>query len=253
MNNSGATLTYVSPTGLMESLPNDTYDLWIGGMKFAEDQAVLSPGQTISNFKFRLNDGVGVMQIGNILMRDISGVLPVTLLAFSAKPEGDRVQLAWSTTSERNANHFVVERSRDLKEYVLVGEVPAEGTTDQRQYYGLTDFNPEPGANYYRLKQIDLDGTVHVFKTVSAITQTNEPVISVFPNPANADRIHIRLWNADDAEIYLLTPVGQLVNGHLEHQSGEADWVPDQPLLPGLYLLEIRMNGQRRTTKVLVR
>ncbi|GAB3705240.1 hypothetical protein GCM10027592_37470 [Spirosoma flavus] len=253
MNNSGATLNYVSPTGSMESLLNDTYDIWIGTTKFVNDQAVLTPSQTISDFKFRMNDGVGVMQIGNILMRDISGVLPVTLLGFSAKPEGNRVQLAWSTTSERNADRFVVERSRDLNEYVSIGEVTAKGTTDQRQYYGLTDFNPEPGANYYRLKQIDLDGTAHIFKSVSAITQTNEPVVSVFPNPASPDRIHLRLWNADGAEIRLLTPAGQIINGHLERQSGEADWVPDQPLLPGIYLLEVRVNGQRRTTKVLVR
>ena len=139
MNNSGYNnFSYVSPTGAAEPLPNDTYDIWIGTTKFANDQPVLTAGQTINNFKFRLNDGVGVMQIGNILMRDISGILPVTLLDFSAKPEGDRVQLAWTTTMERDAKRFVVECSHDLGEYASVGEVTAKGNTDERQNYGLT-------------------------------------------------------------------------------------------------------------------
>ncbi|GAB3999257.1 hypothetical protein GCM10028807_48970 [Spirosoma daeguense] len=252
MNNTGGPLNYVSPTGSMETLPNDTYDLWIGGTKFANDQAVLSPDQTISNFKFRLNDGVGVMQIGNILMRDISGTLPVTLLDFSAKPEGDRVQLAWSTTSEQDAETFVIERSRDLNEYVTVGEVRANGTTDKRHDYGLTDLNPVIGANYYRLKQIDINGTSHVYKPVSAIIDETAPVVAVYPNPASIGQIHLRVWNVSNATIQLLTLTGQPINGRLEYQQGEADFIPDQPLLPGFYLLVVRINGQLKVSKILV-
>jgi hypothetical protein len=42
-----------------------------------------------------------------------------------AKPEGDRVQLAWSTTSEQDADHFIVERSANLTEFMTVGKVAA--------------------------------------------------------------------------------------------------------------------------------
>lgn len=252
MNNSGSTLNYVSPTGSMETLPNDTYDIWVGTTKFANDQAVLTPGQAINNFKFRLNDGVGVMQIGNLLMRDISGVLPVTLLNFTAKPEGDRVQLAWATTMERDADRFVVERSADLGEYVMVGQITAKGTTDERQYYGLTDLNPQPGVNYYRLKQIDLDGTVHEFKPVSAIIRLDDPMVAVAPNPATPDRIHVRLWNADDAVIQALTLTGQQIDGRLDYQSGEADFIPNQSLLPGFYWLVVQTKGQKKVIRVLI-
>lgn len=161
MNNTGFdNFKYVSPTGLPDPLPNDTYDIWVGSTKVSDNQPVTNPGQTISDFKFRISNGAGVVQIGNLLMRDISGALPVSLLSFTAKPEGDRVQLAWTTTSERDADRFVVERSLDLGEYVTVGEVIAKGTTDVRQEYGLTDLNPQPGANYYRLRQIDYNSTL---------------------------------------------------------------------------------------------
>ncbi|GAB3642925.1 T9SS type A sorting domain-containing protein [Spirosoma arcticum] len=179
--------------------------------------------------------------------------LPVTLLSFTAKPEGDRVQLAWATTSERDADRFVVERSADLREYVSVGEVTAKGTTDTRQYYGLTDTNPLPGANYYRLRQIDRDGTAHSFKPVSAVIEIDGVVAVVYPNPADPARIYLRLWNADDATVRLLSLVGQVISGKLERESGKAEWIPTNALPTGMYLLEVQTNGQKLVSKVLVR
>ena len=180
--------------------------------------------------------------------------LPVTLLLFTAKPEGDRVQLAWSTTSERNADRFVVERSTDLREYASVGEVAARGTTDTRQYYGLTDANPLPGNNYYRLRQIDRDGTAHTFKPVSAVVETNEVMAVVYPNPADPARIHLRLWNTDDATVRLLTLTGQLIGTRLERRLGDGNLIPAHPLTAGVYLIEIQtVDGERVVSRVVVR
>lgn len=200
-------------------------------------------------------NGGGALRLDELTINGTvtSAPLPVTLLSFTAKPEGDRVQLAWTTTSEYNAHHFLVEHSRDLEGFTVVGEVAAKGTTDTRQYYGLTDLNPQPGVNYYRLKQIDRDGSTQSFKPIEAIIRSNETVIAVHPNPANPDRIHFRLWNADAAIVRLVTAMGQVVNGRLERLSGEADLVFDQPLPAGLYWLEVLLNGQKRVIKVLVR
>lgn len=193
----------------------------------------------------------GSMRLDEITIN--ATALPVTLLSFTAKPEGDRVQLAWTTAMEQDADRFVVERSRDLDGFVTVGEVVAKGTTDERQDYGLTDLNPQPGINYYRLKQVDQEGSFHSFKPVSAIIQLNEPVITVSPNPADPDHIHLRLWNADQATIRLISSTGQVINSRLERQPGEADLLFDQPLPTGLYWLEIQLDGQKRTLKLLVR
>ncbi|WP_245859686.1 T9SS type A sorting domain-containing protein [Spirosoma aerolatum] len=193
----------------------------------------------------------GTLRIDEIKINGSS--LPVTLLSFTAKPDGDRVQLAWITTSEYNANRFVIERSSDLGEFVQVSEVAAKGTTDERQNYSLIDSDPLPGINYYRLKQVDVDGTIHVYKPISAIIQLSEPVISVFPNPANPDRIHLRLWNAEGATMHLVTRTGQAVSGRLERQSGEADFIVEQPLTAGLYWLDIQTNNHRKVIQVMVR
>ncbi|GAB2604651.1 T9SS type A sorting domain-containing protein [Spirosoma areae] len=193
----------------------------------------------------------GTLKLDEIQINAIA--LPVTLLSFTAKPEGDRVLLAWATSTERDAHRFVVERSRDLGEYVTVGEVAANGTTNERQYYGLTDLNPEPGINYYRLKQIDFAGATHEFKPVSVIIQAQEPIVAVYPNPASPDRIHLRLWNADDATVRLLTITGQPINCQVERQPGQADLLIEHPLPAGLYWLAVQINGKKRVISLLIR
>ena len=196
-------------------------------------------------------DERGTLKLDEIQLNGSS--LPVTLLSFTAKPEGDRVQLAWATTSERNADRFVVERSTDLREYLSVGEIAAKGTTDTRQYYGLTDLNPLPGANYYRLRQIDYDGTNYTFKPVSVIIEVNDVVAVVYPNPADTARIHLRLWNADDATVRLLTLTGQPIDSRLERRLGKADLILQRPLPTGVYLVEVLASGRRLVSKVLIK
>ena len=195
--------------------------------------------------------GGGTLKLDEI---QLSGFpLPVTLISFTAKPDGDRVQLDWTTTWERDADRFIVERSADLTEFTLVGEATAKGTSDQRQDYGLTDPNPRPGVNYYRLKQRDFDGTTTLFKPVSVIIRADQPAISVFPNPAEATQIHLRLWNADNVTVRLLNVLGQSIAGQLDRTPGEATFSPVQPLLAGLYFLEVSVAGQRRMVRTLVK
>ena len=229
------------------SLTYQTASIPLNGSGFSNQAAAIT---------FRIYGCNPVSSNGTLRLDEISinaAALPVTLLSFTAKPEGNRVQLEWTTTSELDADRFVVERSYNSGEYIFVGEVAANGTTYERHYYGLTDLNPYPGTNIYRLKQIDLNGAVHFFKPVSAIISASEPVVSVYPNPASPDRIHLRLWNADDAIIRLLTLTGQAVNGRLERGSGEADLIVEQTLRAELYFLEVTLQGKKRIISVLIR
>lgn len=210
-----------------------------------------SNGITFRIYACNPTAGGGTLKLDEIQIN--AEVLPITLLSFTAKPEGDRVQLAWSTANEHNADRFVVERSYDVETYVPFGEVTATGTTNERQYYGLTDLNPRPGANYYRLKQIDVGGAVHSFSVISTIMRVNDPVVRVYPNPASPSRIHVRLWNADDANIRLLSPSGQVLNGRIDRQPGEADLIFEDPLPSGLYWLVVDVKGHRQTFTVLIR
>src|SRR6185312_13368907 len=69
--------------------------------------------------------------------------LPLALTAFTAEPAGHAVNLQWTTAQEINSTYFVVERSANSRASVA---------------YAFVDDDPEAGANYYRLRLVDIDG-----------------------------------------------------------------------------------------------
>ncbi|GAA3963233.1 hypothetical protein GCM10022407_07410 [Hymenobacter antarcticus] len=86
--------------------------------------------------------------------------LPVELILFTATTTARQtVVLHWVTASEKNSHSFVVERSADGKVFRSLGTLAAAGSTQARTTYDLTDEQPLSGISYYRLRQVDLDGT----------------------------------------------------------------------------------------------
>ncbi|KAB7731942.1 hypothetical protein F5984_06905 [Rudanella paleaurantiibacter] len=106
--------------------------------------------------------------------------LPVSLLYFRAQALPDnRVQLSWATTWERDADRFEIQRSRTLAEFGTVGQLPARGTTDARQFYTFTDDWPDAGTTYYRLRQVDRNGTAHLSEIVAVVLDDRTPSLVV--------------------------------------------------------------------------
>lgn len=116
--------------------------------------------------------------------------LPVELKQFSATAVRQDAQLSWSTASELNNDRFVVERSLDGLTFSAIGTVRGKGTSTQQSKYSFTDAGAARfGALiYYRLKQLDFDGTatfspVRTVKFVDAIKVD----VSVYPNPSQGN------------------------------------------------------------------
>jgi hypothetical protein len=85
--------------------------------------------------------------------------LPVTLTAFTGKASETGVGLKWETASERNADYFEVQRAESLGEgFRSLGQVKCAGTSAQTHAYQFADA-AAAGLHYYRLRQVDLDGS----------------------------------------------------------------------------------------------
>jgi hypothetical protein len=115
--------------------------------------------------------------------------LPVTWLDFTAEltSEGNAL-LNWETVHEVNNDGFYVERSKDGKTYASLGFVKGHGTSpDQHSYSFIDNGLTESGTLYYRLKQVDYDGTTDYSKVIyldaSAITSSSS--INLYPNPTS--------------------------------------------------------------------
>ena len=179
--------------------------------------------------------------------------LPVTLLSFDGRPTGDQVQISWSTTSEQNASSFDVQRSADLNEFLTIGSVSAKGTTNSRQYYGLLDTAPLVGTNYYRLRQVDLDGASVLSKPISVVMDNSTPSFVLLGNPAQGQSLRVAPRNLPNASYRLTTLAGRELSLSQQSQSdGTLLLTPAHSLSAGQYLLRAELGSARLVQKVIV-
>lgn len=112
------------------------------------------------------------------------GVLPVELLTFTGRSNGDVNELEWATASEDNSSAFIVERSVDGNVFQDLGSVQAAGNSQQEVGYAFIDEAPPSGVAFYRLRMIDLDGASEQSSVVVVLRGANE--VLLYPNPAES-------------------------------------------------------------------
>jgi hypothetical protein len=118
--------------------------------------------------------------------------LPVELLSFNVDCEYDEVEITWVTGAEVNTDNWEVQRSVDGKNWVVIGELLAQGYSSSVVNYSFIDKSPIQGFNYYRLKQNDLDGQ-YMITEIKSIKVNSGGTIRVYPNPPNSSSINIEL------------------------------------------------------------
>ena len=121
-----------------------------------------------------------------------NAVLPITLSAFNATLQNDQtVRVTWSTSAEINNAYFSLERSVNGVDFEILNEQEGAGNSTTLLNYAYVDAHPVAGTNYYRLKQVDFDGTF-AYGPVRQVTLTGNVVnndfnasgIAVYPNPS---------------------------------------------------------------------
>jgi len=101
------------------------------------------------------------------------------------------VTLNWITATEINNSHFEVERSNDGVSFLNIASVPGNGTTTETKNYSYKDLNLENGTYYYRLKQVNYDGSFEYLNVINVeITLPVRFELSQnYPNPFNPSTI----------------------------------------------------------------
>ncbi|MEJ2495485.1 MAG: T9SS type A sorting domain-containing protein, partial [Ignavibacteriaceae bacterium] len=150
-----------------------------------------------------------------------AGTIPVELTSFTAKVSGNVVNLSWSTATETNNLGFEIQ-CKTSDQFITVGFVDGHGTSTEIHNYSYTDSKVESGKYYYRLKQIDLDGTYEYSKVVEA--EVLKPVKFAldqnYPNPFNpTTMINVNLATDSRVKLVVFDILGQevatLLNGNL--------------------------------------
>jgi hypothetical protein len=124
------------------------------------------------------------------LAEEMNQALPIELLSFDALlNERKEVDIFWTTTTEVNNDFFSVERSRNGVAFEQIAVVDGAGNSINTHQYKITDSSPFIGINYYRLKQVDFDGS-QTYSIIRPVNIISDERFIAYPNPMN-NELHI--------------------------------------------------------------
>ncbi len=169
--------------------------------------------------------------------------LPVELIEFKGIAESCSVHLKWSTASEENNSHFIVEYSIDGEHFEPIGYVEGNGTTLETQSYSFTHDIVRRTYNYYRLKQVDYDNSYEYSETLliqSNCEQLSNEKILVYPNPTS-DIINLEIMSETEGigEFFIVDVNGKVLqNDILNLNEGiTIKSISLQKYISGLYII----------------
>ncbi len=178
-----------------------------------------------------------------------NGVLPIVLQSFEGVIRNQSATLTWQTASELNNAHFIIETSTQGEVFNRIGEIAGAGTTTEPHDYQFTHHTPSAGVNYYRLKQVDFDGTF-AYSKVIAINAPGSNDIFAFPNPAK-DKITLQYDHSKGAgNIQLFDALGRRLNASIGGYAGNYEVKLPEGLAKGTYWLKIERSGKVQTVPV---
>ena len=163
--------------------------------------------------------------------------LPVEVVDFTGHQDGNAVVLEWTTLSEKDNDYFEIERSTDGENFVTLGHVAGAGNSTAKINYSFADNEPVQGRAYYRLSQVDYDGTrSYADRLVSvAYTAGSDISLTIVPNPTRG-QFNVRITGATDGIAQLLTQSGRLMRVVEIYSSDESIDISDLP--NGIYILQ---------------
>jgi photosystem II stability/assembly factor-like uncharacterized protein len=141
-------------------------------------------------------------------------VVPVELTSFTATANGKEVILNWTTATELNNQGFEIERSEDNIIFNKIGFVPGFGTTTEPKSYSYSDQSVNSGTYYYRLKQVDYDGSYEYSEVVEIDFRAFNSYLleQNYPNPFNpSTTIGFGIQTKSNVKITILNAIGEEV------------------------------------------
>ncbi len=185
-----------------------------------------------------------MMYIDNLVSSN-TGTLPVNLVSFDVSKEQGGNLLTWTTASEINNDHFEIQYSEDGISFITIGYVAGQGTSYQINNYSFFDERSFNGTVYYRLKQVDFDGTTSYSNTISL---GNAQAISLFKSGDNT--ISINGENLTGVEVFDMN--GKLIYSDILNKNLAAQTVhfDAASIAQGVYFVRVLSGNQSFSQKL---
>lgn len=184
--------------------------------------------------------------------------LPVKLTGFTAiLSNNNKVDLKWSTATETNLSHFMIERSTDGTNFSDAGMVFAYGNTTSKSDYAFADniSNVQASVVYYRLRSVDVDSKMQYSEIriirISKIAENNITIVA-YPNPVtNEVRITIPAdWQTRKVVYELFSINGQTAKRVETASSSQTEALNVSNLNSGIYIIKVTCEGKTAQQKI---
>ncbi len=218
-----------------------------------------------TNASVSYNATNNVNSFSQLVIANVGGTsdLPVELTKFEAKRlNADKVALNWVTETEINNQGFFIERMLETEsEFKSVTFVDGKGQTTSVTNYQLLDENSFTGVSYYRLRQVDFDGTT-TYSQIKAVegrsTRDEYMDVSIYPNPVQNElqvRFNTLPIGVTSAQITITAASGNVLhNFTADIQSYQLLEINEVAQLPaGLYLLSIEFDNKERVAQKFIK
>jgi hypothetical protein len=192
------------------------------------------------------------LALDRLTLGGLAAPLPVTLVAFTATAQGADALLRWTTASELHNDRFEVEASADGRTFRRIGTVAGAGSSQTTHNYQLVDPAIARYATnlvYYRLRQVDTDGTAaySLVHTVAVALATPPAGLALFPNPT---RVGAMLTGAQPgAAVLVLDAVGRHMLNATTDADGKAALALPAGLATGVYVVRTGTQALRLTVE----
>lgn len=184
--------------------------------------------------------------------------IPVELVSFSGNAVQGGVMLKWTTATEQNNLGFEIQRRTQDSEFYPIGFVQGNGTTTTPSNYSFTDNTAISGLNFYRLKQVDFDGSSSYSNEIGVDSDfiISHKLFQNYPNPFNPATV-IRFSIAGRSFISLKifdalgNEVSTLIFGYKDSGEHEINFNAES-LSTGVYFAELRVDNFRQVIKMIL-
>ena len=186
----------------------------------------------------------------------VQSTLPIKLASFAAMLNGNKVDLKWSTSMEKNTSHFEVERSYDGTNYSSIGVVFAYGNSDETRQYSFTDntISANHGTVYYRLRSVDIDtkSELSYVRMIRFGKLSSTLSLVAYPNPAqNSVCITVPAnWQGKNIRYEFFSQNGQLMMSNSAGSASQTETIDISRLARGYYFVRVSCEGETAQQKL---
>lgn len=174
-------------------------NIYIGG--FFRGLVDFDPDIPIRNLNGNLGSGF-------VLKMSCCFPLAVEWISFTSENKGNYNLLQWKTATETHNEYFEIERSQDAISFEKIGRVQGTGNSNSLRLYEWQDEKPIKGLNYYRLKQVDINGN-YQYSDITQVINTQQKNTVIYPNPSH-DILYIVAEDRNQA-ITIYNMVGKII------------------------------------------